>query len=196
MYYHCTIPLLFRPFLRASFAPSFISPSEICTQAAANVTTLMRSYRQLHPVRRTSTFTPYIMLNNVIVALVDTSVTGTTHLPSIFKESLNNLTDMSVCHRFAEHTIQILQAFAHQRSTSFRRSSSCVESLPSKATASGEPPIWCLTVFSPSKELFGFSTDGFTVSITSRDPMSQNRLFSPFPYQGLPLLPAIDLINI
>ena len=194
MFYHCAILLLFRPFLLSSFAPFPISPSEICIQTAGNLTTLIRSYRQLHTLRRTPTFTPYIILNTAIVALVDTTLAGAVSLPSILDDSLNNLTHISVCHGFANHAIMILQIFANQRSISLHRSPGHKKSLPFFPTTPEGPIFRFLAVFRPSKELFSVSTDGVTINITSRDSVLRKRLFSPFPYQGLPLLPVDDLM--
>lgn len=188
MFYHCAILLLFRPFLRFSFAPSTLSPSEICFQAAENLTTLIRSYRQLHTVRRTPTFTPFIMLNTAIVALVDTTLTGAVRLPSILKDSLDDLTSMSVCHGFANHAIMILRIFDNQRSISLYRSPGYTKSFPTFPTTFEGPLLWSLAVFTPSRDLFGKSTDGVTINIASQDSVLRKGLISPFPHQGLPLL--------
>jgi len=50
-----------------------------------------------------------------IVALIDTTLTGAVILPSILDDSLNDLTNMSVCHGFASHAIQILRMFADSK---------------------------------------------------------------------------------
>lgn len=169
-----------------------MSPSEICFQAAGNLTTLIRSYRQLHTVRRTPTFTPYIVMNAAIVAMVDTTLAGAVSLPSILQDSLDDLQNMCICHTFANQAVIILRIFAEQRRLSLRLSFEHTNSFPIFPTTSEDPLLLSLADFRPSKELFGVSPDGVTINIASRDSILRKRLFSPFPFQGLPLLPVRD----
>ena len=90
----------------------------------------------------------------------------------------------------------ILRIFANQRSISLHHSLEHIKSFPVFPTMFEDSLLLSLAVFRPSKELFGISTDGITINIVSRDSISEKRLFSPFPYQGLPLLPVKDLITL
>lgn len=193
MFYHCAILLLFRPFIHFSFTSSSMSPHEICFPAAVNLTTLIRSYCQLHAVRRTPIFTAYVVLSSAIIALIDTTLTGAVSLPSILQDNLDHFASMSVCHGFANHAIMILQVFVHQASISLDRSPDYTTSFPIVPMTSEGPLLLSLRVFRLSNKLFGVSTDRATINIASRDSVLRQRLFFPFSYQGLPLLSARDL---
>lgn len=70
MYYHFSLLLLFRPFIKLRFLTSRVSPYEICCQAAENILTLVRSYDQLYTLARTPSFVPYIVLASCVILLV------------------------------------------------------------------------------------------------------------------------------
>lgn len=55
--------------MKYEFPDSNISAREICTDAAAAVTTLVRSYESLHGLRRTPCFLPYIIFASGIAHL-------------------------------------------------------------------------------------------------------------------------------
>lgn len=69
MYYYFSIILVFYPLMKYEFPDSNISAREICTDAAAAVTTLVRSYESLHGLRRTPCFLPYIIFASGIAHL-------------------------------------------------------------------------------------------------------------------------------
>ncbi len=54
------------------------------------------------------------------------------------------------------------------------------KSFPIFSTTSEDSLYWSLAIFTPSKELFGVSTDEVTIKITSRDLVLRKRLFSRF----------------
>lgn len=58
IYYHFSLIMFFRPFLRLRFHNSHVVPRDICFQAAEAVSKLVNSYRQMHSLRRTPCLLP------------------------------------------------------------------------------------------------------------------------------------------
>jgi hypothetical protein len=56
IYYQAAVLLLFRPFLRAKFTESDISPSEVCRQSANNISELISKHLSLYGVTGLYTF--------------------------------------------------------------------------------------------------------------------------------------------
>jgi hypothetical protein len=111
MYYHFAILLLFRPFIKLVFSQSAVSPRDICTQAAENISSLVRSYRHLYTIRRTPSFSPYIVFAANITHLMD----ARNMLGSAYSvQGLQDLRDMSSCHGFAKKAIHIINAIAQK----------------------------------------------------------------------------------
>jgi hypothetical protein len=69
MYYHFSIILIFYPLMKVHFFDSKISALEVCTDAAAAIVTLARSYESLYGLRRTPCFLPYIIFASGIAHL-------------------------------------------------------------------------------------------------------------------------------
>ena len=70
IYYHYSLIILFRPFLRLRFANSLVVPRDICSEAASAISILVSSYRQLHSLRRTPSLLPYMVFVASVIHLI------------------------------------------------------------------------------------------------------------------------------
>lgn len=114
MFYHFAILLLFRPFQNLSIKDSNTSPQNICTEAAQNLFTLVRSYRDLYTLRRIPSFVPYMIVTANLSYLVDlTQATeNTVGKTSANVASLSYLEEMCAANGFAERALDILDFFS------------------------------------------------------------------------------------
>lgn len=190
MYYHCAILLLFWPFINCSHAHTIPPPRDICVEAAENIAALLCSYRELYTVRSTPTFMPCIILNAGISHLVGANVSAGS---SSILQSLNDLKDMSVCHRFAEHSIDILLFFAHRWNKFLHHEPATFRGSSIDARELYHPLCSSLSLFHPSGEIHSVLAADPTMGMVSSYMVLRQYLFSPFPNQGLPLLPAMIL---
>lgn len=181
MYYHSATLLLFRPFMRLRFLESAFSPLGICVQSAENVSSLMRSYRQLYSPRRASSFMPYLILMSSVNHLVQF---GPRINSNYIVQNFNDLADMSIHHRFASRSLDILRFFAYHWNIS----------LPSPFTITIINPIELCSPSNSSLNLFcprlTSASRAIEDTMDSRVFVSkkQAHLFLPFPHQGAPLL--------
>jgi hypothetical protein len=110
MYYHFAILMFFRPFRDQTITESTTSPRRICTEAAQNLFTLIKSYKDLYTLRRVPSFVPYMILTAnlaYIVDLADDDITDQSDLAS-----LSYLEDMCSSHDFAERALDIIDYFS------------------------------------------------------------------------------------
>ena len=183
MYYHFAILLLFRPFIKLRFVGSRISNYDVCSQAADAIITLVRSYDQLYTLARTPSFVPYIVLASCITQLVYISGTNTGAAGAAlnqFRQGIQDLKDMTVCHGFAKRALNILRFFAEQWDSG--------EALGEERIPLDDVKL--LVAWSSTSINFFCPNIGDLIPIGS--PMSPQTLFAPFPMQGLPLLAEED----
>ncbi|KAI9813046.1 MAG: hypothetical protein M1827_004266 [Pycnora praestabilis] len=182
MYYHFAILLLFRPFIRLSFSGSAVSPREICTQAAENISQLMRSYRQLYTVRRTPSFVPIIALNSNVVHLLNSS----TLIGSAYcVQGLDDLTDMCGCHGFAKVSVDIIRYLAHKWDIPLSHARSEYLDATDDPSKLCRPSLMSMNFFCPNIEQMAFES---LMRASPTTPKPFHPLFSLFPNQGSPLL--------
>ena len=170
MYYHVAILLLLRPLIRYRYLQSVVSPRDICTQAAENITSLLRSYRQLYSLRRTPSFVPYIVLNASVMHLVNShSPLGSAYT----MQCIEDLQAMSINHGFAKEAVKIIKYLAARVNPEVYAEDN-VEEITLSSTS--------LNFFCPAskEELLSLEEIG--------EDSKGNKLFNPFPYQGLPLI--------
>ena len=178
MYYHFGILLLFRPFLKLVLLRSAVSPREICTQAAENISSLLRSYRNLYTLRCTPSFVPYIVLASGIIHLVNANtVLGSAYCDKAVKD----LTDLSVCHSFAKRSVKILLSLAHRWRVSIAHG-------PWDSEDPKANPIRDLDTLPSSMDFFTLDPEEAlpTFEETSVRSSRTRPLFSLFAKQGLP----------
>jgi hypothetical protein len=120
MYFHFAILIFFRPFRNQNIAESTTSPRKICSEAAENLFTLIKSYRDLYTLRRVPSFVPYMILTANLAYLVDLTDDdndddddgGPNPTPSDLA-SLSYLQDMCTSHDFAERALDIVDYFSN-----------------------------------------------------------------------------------
>jgi hypothetical protein len=71
MYYHAAVLLLFRPFLRAKFTASPLSPSELCRSAATSISDLFATHLQLYGATGVYTFQIQCLLAACTIHLIN-----------------------------------------------------------------------------------------------------------------------------
>src|SRR3954470_12431333 len=51
MYFHCTLLIHFRPFLKLKITATSVSPRSICVEASENISALVQAYKSLYGLR-------------------------------------------------------------------------------------------------------------------------------------------------
>jgi hypothetical protein len=183
MYYHFAILLLFRPFIKLHFIGSRVSPRDVCSQAADAIITLVRSYDQLYTLARTPSFVPYIVTAACVMQLVriacNTNGAIGTALTQ-FRQGVQDLKEMTVCHGFAGRGLNILRFFAEQWELG--------ETLGEDRLPFDEVKIFV----APSSMSMNFFCPFMGDDLRNGSPMATSTLFAPYPKQGLPLLAEED----
>jgi hypothetical protein len=181
MYYHFSILLLFRPFIKLEIIGSGVSPRDVCSQAADAIMTLTNSYSQLYTLRRTPSFVPYFVMAASITHLV-TLGTGRSG-PENLQQGVADLKTMAACHGSASRARDILRFLAGHWKI--------------EVTIEDEDGADLAMVCKPQTTSF----NQFCPNIDSQDMKStikpvqseeENPLFWPFPMQGRPLLGTGD----
>ena len=111
MYYHSTVLLLFRPFLRVDLTNSKVSPQEICSSSADNVAALVAKYRRIYGLRRTPILVAHAILTSSIIHLL--------HLPKslavrYLAQSITGLREISANHAYCFRALRIIIKLADQ----------------------------------------------------------------------------------
>lgn len=135
MYYHFAILMFFRPFRDQTITESTTSPRKICTEAAQNLFTLIKSYKDLYTLRRVPSFVPYMILTAnlaYVVDLADDEITDPSELAS-----LSYLQDMCSSHDFAERALDIIDYFSEMWGVQTRGGDSGVKLLRERLTRAG-----------------------------------------------------------
>ena len=138
--YHYGVLLLFSPLIGLRLDSS-IEPSEICTQAADAVSSLVYSYRELYSLHRVHSFIPYISLASSIAHLVLARTRGpmaSGNLPKV-AQGIADLRDMAPSSAFAGHAADALRKIADR---SFRGADpyrAVVETCPAEVKAQSTP---------------------------------------------------------
>ena len=134
MYFHFAILIFFRPFRNQNITESTTSPRKICSEAAENLFTLIKSYRDLYTLRRVPSFVPYMILTANLAYLVDLTddddddndEPNPNHCDLA---SLSYLQDMCTSHDFAERALDIVDYFSNMWGVHTRGGSSSVNLL-------------------------------------------------------------------
>lgn len=209
MYYHFSILLLFRPFLKLQIIDSQISPRDICIQAALAIQKLLRSYSKLYTLQRTPSFVPYFVLTSTLIHLTvapmqSRSGVGSSGQESQVAEALSqgiaDLEEMSLCHHFANKALDILRYFARQWGSGMDIEGGMT---PEDSTDPTQRPTSSSDFFAPS----GRTGDPLSAEEPTRDTslgstdrygalggtgIAENPMFWPFPMQGRPTIPNRD----
>ena len=104
-------PAQFRPFLKVDLTNSNVSPREICTASAKNITSLLAIYRQTYGLRRVPLLVTHIVVTSAIIQLLNLPN------PRDAKDlalSLTSLREIGANHAFAFRGINIVMALSRQ----------------------------------------------------------------------------------
>lgn len=125
LYYHFSVLLLFRPFLRLKLVGSRIIPLEVCCQATDAIQRLVSSYSKLYTLRRTPTFVPYFTFVSVTVHLSiaallrqldrSKSPVKSPDVCEALRVGLAHLTEMAPYHSFATQALHTIRYLTHTR---------------------------------------------------------------------------------
>jgi hypothetical protein len=110
MLYHTIIVHLFRPMLKVDLVHSDVHPREICTEAANNVSAIVRTYRRFYDFRVAHLVIPHILLSVCIVHLLYSKDNRTAY--QNFVEGLQGLEDLHECHYFGARSFRIIYTLA------------------------------------------------------------------------------------
>jgi hypothetical protein len=110
MLYHTIIVHLFRPMLKVDLVHSDVHPRDICTEAANNVSAIVRTYRRFYDFRVAHLVIPHILLSVCIVHLLYSKDNRTSYQNLV--EGLRGLEDLHECHYFGARSFRIIHTLA------------------------------------------------------------------------------------
>jgi len=107
LYYHFSIIMIFRPFIKFRIRGSETLPRNLCLQAADAIHTHLEAYSRLYSLRRTPSFVPYLVLisSRVYVSLATSPVPPSLqpkddrHIKEALRRNIASLDDLASCHR-------------------------------------------------------------------------------------------------
>ncbi|KIW03216.1 uncharacterized protein PV09_05440 [Verruconis gallopava] len=106
MYYHAAVLLLFRPFLKAKFTQSNVSPSEVCRASAASISRLFNQHRRLYDSVGIYTLQMHCLLAACTIHIINTpAIASTQYLISAAK----HFHDLAHVNGWAVECISILK---------------------------------------------------------------------------------------
>ncbi|EKG14941.1 Transcription factor fungi [Macrophomina phaseolina MS6] len=107
MYYHAAVLLLFRPFLKARFTKSDVSPLEVCRQSANNISNLFARHREQYGLDGIFTFQLHCLLTASTIHIIKLpSISATSHLAA----ACNNFQDLVRQNKWATGSLDILRS--------------------------------------------------------------------------------------
>jgi hypothetical protein len=106
MYYHAAVLLLFRPFLKAEFTDSAISPSDVCRRAAAEISSLFALYRRYYGTVGIYTFQLHCLLTACTIHIIYTpAIASTTFLTN----ACNQFHELAKWNEWATGSLNIIK---------------------------------------------------------------------------------------
>ena len=111
MYYHTVVLHLFRPFLKLDLTSSSVSPREICTQSANQISALASTYRNIYSFRRVSILVTHILLSSSTIHLLNLpdETAGT-----FLSQGIQDLHEISTNHPFSNRCLRVVLALAQK----------------------------------------------------------------------------------
>jgi hypothetical protein len=111
MYYHAAILLLFRPFLKAKFTQSDVSPSDVCRSSAAAISTIFDQHRRMYDSVGIYTFQIHCLLAACTIHIINTpAIASTQYLTS----AANHFHHLAHINGWAAECINILKDLVHK----------------------------------------------------------------------------------
>lgn len=105
MYYHTVVLHLFRPFLKVDLLDSKVSPRDICTHSAENVSSLVARYRDYYGLRRVCVIMAHVILSSCTVHLLNLPTPSASFN---LADGIRALREMSINSGFAGRCLRIV----------------------------------------------------------------------------------------
>lgn len=205
MYYHAAVLLLFRPFLKAKFTESDVSPREVCRQSANAISDIFAQHRRLYDLVGIYTFQVHCLLTACTIHIINVPTISSTNYLTAACDSFQDLVHRN---EWATGSLNIIKGLVQkwniilpiEAETALYRnqevlssfdfgSGSGSQSSPSSASgASVSRPEKRAHFLNPSSQVMQ-KRQRLAPRETSAQPM--NYLFVPFPNQPAPLLGPI-----
>jgi hypothetical protein len=111
MYYHAAVLLLMRPFLKAKFTHSDISPSDVCRQAAAAISDIFAQHRRLYHTVGIYTFQLHCLLTACTIHIINIpAISSTTCLTA----ACNHFHDLSRWNKGANGSLDTIKGLVQK----------------------------------------------------------------------------------
>jgi hypothetical protein len=111
MYYHAAVLLLFRPFLKAKFTQSDLTPSDVCRQAAAFISDLFLEHRRLYDTVGIYTFQLHCLLTACTIHLINVPAIAST---SYLTQACNHFHDLARWNEWATGSLTIIKGLVEK----------------------------------------------------------------------------------
>ena len=210
MYYHTAVLLLFRPFLKAKFTESDISPSDVCRQSANQISDIFAQHRRLYDTTGISTFQLHCLLTACTIHIINLPALSSA---SYLTAACNHFQDLVPRNDWAASALSVIKGLIEKWTIILPQETESALYRPFPSSATSIPPF----PDEISTDLFRPSTTSTTTSkraaflqpdnplqkrqrllaprseVGGREPRDQpvNYLFAPFPNQPAPLLGPI-----
>jgi hypothetical protein len=207
MYYYSAVLLLFRPFLKAQFTESDVSPREVCRQSANAISDIFAQHRRMYDLVGINTFQVHCLSTACTIHIINVpTITSTNYLTA----ACNNFQDLVYRNEWATGSLNIIKGLvqkwniilAIEAETALYRNHNKLSSFSfgrgdpgGRQLSSGEPSDDSRSAATLSeKRAFLLSPSSQVMQkrqrLAPRDTGNQvmNYLFAPSPNQPAPLL--------
>ncbi|OCL04980.1 hypothetical protein AOQ84DRAFT_299807 [Glonium stellatum] len=205
MYYHAAVLLLFRPFLKAKFTESDVSPREVCRQSANAISDIFAQHRRLYDLVGIYTFQVHCLLTACTIHIINVPTISSTNYLTAACDSFQDLVHRN---EWATGSLNIIKGLVQkwniilpiEAETALYRNQEVLSSFDfGSGSGSQSPPSSTsgASVYRPEKRAHFLNPSSQVMQKrqrlapreTSTQPM--NYLFAPFPNQPAPLLGPI-----
>ncbi|KAK5201702.1 hypothetical protein LTR16_001762 [Cryomyces antarcticus] len=111
MYYHAAVLLLFRPFLKATFTKSPVSPREVCRQSADAISKIFAQHRRLYDLAGIYTFQVHCLLTACTIHIINVPALSST---SYLTAACNNFQDLIHRNEWATGSLNIIKGLVQK----------------------------------------------------------------------------------
>lgn len=111
MYYHAAVLLLMRPFLKAKFTHSDISPSDVCRQAAAAISDIFAQHRRLYHTVGIYTFQLHCLLTACTIHIINLPAISST---ACLTAACNHFHDLSHWNKGANGSLDTIKGLVQK----------------------------------------------------------------------------------
>ncbi|KAF2810451.1 uncharacterized protein BDZ99DRAFT_312358 [Mytilinidion resinicola] len=203
MYYHAAVLLLFRPFLKAQFTESKVSPREVCRQSANAISDIFAQHRRLYDLVGIHTFQVHCLSTACTIHIINVpTISSTKYLTA----ACNSFQDLVHRNEWATGSLNIIKGLVQkwniilplEAETALYRNQDTISNFDfgsgSQSASSGAPSErGSAPSFSEKRALFRSPSSQVMQKrqrLAPRETGHQvmNYLFAPSPNQPAPLL--------